>query len=270
MARETDHRFDLWWLGQSGFLLGWRHRHLLIDPYLSDSLTRKYAGTDKPHVRMSARVVDPARLNFIDAVACTHAHTDHLDPGTLRPLLTACPDAAIVAPEAERALVAERAGVDAARPLGVDAGDGVTAGGFTVAAVPAAHEEIERDENHRIRCLGYVCRFGPFAVYHSGDTLLYPGMAETVRRAAAEETIDVALLPINGRAPARRVPGNLDCEQAATLALELRASLAIPCHFNMFEFNTASPTTFVETCQQIGQPYAVLNLGERRTFIDSM
>ena len=28
-------------------------RHLLLDPYLSDSLTKKYAATDKPHVRMT-------------------------------------------------------------------------------------------------------------------------------------------------------------------------------------------------------------------------
>ena len=62
-AEGTD-RFHLWWLGQSGFLVQWRGYHLLLDPYLSDSLTRKYAGTDKPHVRMTARVVDPERLAF--------------------------------------------------------------------------------------------------------------------------------------------------------------------------------------------------------------
>ena len=33
--------FDLWWLGQSGFLLHWDGRYLLLDPYLSDSLTKK-------------------------------------------------------------------------------------------------------------------------------------------------------------------------------------------------------------------------------------
>jgi L-ascorbate metabolism protein UlaG (beta-lactamase superfamily) len=52
----------LWWLGQSGFLVHYDGRFALFDPYLSDSLTRKYAATDKPHVRMTERVVDPARL----------------------------------------------------------------------------------------------------------------------------------------------------------------------------------------------------------------
>ncbi|MCI0446120.1 MBL fold metallo-hydrolase, partial [bacterium] len=33
---------DIWWLGQSGFLLLWNGHSLLFDPYLSDSLTAKY------------------------------------------------------------------------------------------------------------------------------------------------------------------------------------------------------------------------------------
>src|SRR5687767_159151 len=49
----------LWWLGQSGFLVQWQGRHVLLDPYLSDSLTHKYADTDKPHVRMTEIVVVP-------------------------------------------------------------------------------------------------------------------------------------------------------------------------------------------------------------------
>ena len=72
-----------WWLGQSGYLVHAAGRFLLLDPYLSDSLTRKYAATDKPHVRMTDRVVDPRRLDFVDVVTASHVHTDHLDPETL-------------------------------------------------------------------------------------------------------------------------------------------------------------------------------------------
>ena len=57
----SDHsNFHLWWLGQSGFMVQWQGKHLLIDPYLSDSLTRKYAHTDLPHIRMTELVIDPA------------------------------------------------------------------------------------------------------------------------------------------------------------------------------------------------------------------
>ncbi|MCB0048941.1 MAG: MBL fold metallo-hydrolase, partial [Caldilinea sp.] len=56
-ARAELDRLQIWWLGQSGFLVQWQGHHLLFDPYLSDSLTRKYAATDKPHDRMTGRVI---------------------------------------------------------------------------------------------------------------------------------------------------------------------------------------------------------------------
>ena len=49
------------------------------------------------------------------------------------------------------------------------------------------------------------CDSGSITVYHSGDTLRYPNMADLLRPFA----IDVALLPINGNRPERRVAGNL-------------------------------------------------------------
>ena len=45
--------FYVKWLGQGGFELSDGEASILLDPYLSDSLTRKYAQTDKPHVRMT-------------------------------------------------------------------------------------------------------------------------------------------------------------------------------------------------------------------------
>ena len=251
--------FRLWWLGQSGFLVQWRGRHLLLDPYLSDSLTKKYAATDKPHVRMTERVVDPARLGFVDVVTSSHNHTDHLDAETLGPLLHANPDVVLVVPEANRAFVAERLGIDPAGPVGLDDGAEIDAAGFRIAGVPAAHEEIERDERGRGRHLGYVVRFGPFAIYHAGDGVPYEGQADRLRPFA----VDVALLPINGRAPERRVPGNFTGPEAARLARDIGARVAVPCHYEMFEFNTASPDAFAAEATRIGQPFRVLLGGEK-------
>jgi L-ascorbate metabolism protein UlaG (beta-lactamase superfamily) len=255
----------LWWLGQAGFLVAWRGRHLLLDPYLSDSLTRKYVDTDKPHERMTELVVEPERLSLVDVVTSSHAHTDHLDPDTLRALLTARPDVEIVAPEAHRDLVAERAGVTLERPLGLDDGQTVGAGGFSFTAVPAAHEEIERDAQGRMLHLGYVVRCGPFTLYHAGDTIPYEGMAVRVREAAGPGGIDVALLPINGRVPERRVAGNLWGDEAAAVAHDIGARLAIPMHFELFRFNSEPPDAFVEACTRLRQPHRVLQAGQRLT-----
>jgi L-ascorbate metabolism protein UlaG (beta-lactamase superfamily) len=264
-AGADPEELHLWWLGQSGFLVRWAGRTALLDPYLSDSLTRKYAGTDKPHERLTERVIAPERLAFAEAVSATHAHTDHLDPDTLAPLVRAAPRIALVAPEAHRALAAERAGLAPERVLGLDAGWSTGAGGFAFTAVPAAHEAIERDAAGHLLHLGLVVRCGPFALYHAGDTLPYPGQAAAVRAAAGPGGVDVALLPINGRRPERRVAGNLDGPQAAALAAELGARLAVPMHFQMFAFNTEPPDSFAAACAERAVEHRVLRAGERVT-----
>ena len=85
------------------------------------------------------------------------------------------------------------------------------------------------------------------------------GMADLLRPHA----VDVALLPINGRAASRRVAGNLDAAEAAALARDIGARVAIPCHYEMFTFNTASPEAFVAEAERLGQAYRVLRCGER-------
>jgi L-ascorbate metabolism protein UlaG (beta-lactamase superfamily) len=265
-ARLEPDSLHIWWLGQSGFLVQWQGHHLLLDPYLSDSLTRKYAETDKPHVRMTERVVYPGDLDFVDVVTSSHNHTDHLDAETLLPLMAANPHLQILVPAANRTFAAKRLGCDELLLLPIDDGEEVELRDFRIFAVPAAHEQIERDELGRSKHLGYVVaclRPGKYeaewTIYHSGDTLLYDGIVEGLFGLG----VDVALLPINGRAPERRVAGNLDGREAAELARAFGAMLAIPCHYDMFAFNTATPDLFVATCERLGQEYKVLRNGER-------
>lgn len=162
-------------------------------------------------------------------------------------------------PAANRAFVTERLNCEPDWPVGLDAGARVARAGFTITGVPAAHETLDLDDAGRHRYLGYVVQCGPWTIYHSGDTVGYPGMVETLRPFA----IDVALLPINGRAPERRVAGNLDGPEAAELASTVGARLAIPCHYDMFTFNTASPTRFQASCAALGQANVILRNGER-------
>jgi L-ascorbate metabolism protein UlaG (beta-lactamase superfamily) len=248
----------LWWLGQSGFLLHASGRTVLMDAYLSDSLTRKYENTDKPHVRMSERVIDPARLTRIDLVTVSHAHTDHCDAETLRPVLDANPAARLVVGRAIRDLVVERLGGYADRLEPIDAGESLSVAGIHVAAVPSAHDTVERDEHGYHRFLGFVVTIDALAVYHSGDTRRHGGLLDALRR----RDLDVALVPINGSRPERRVAGNMNGEEAAQLAHDAGARLAVPHHFDMFTFNTEPPDLFEATCARLGQAYRTLKHGE--------
>ena len=265
-ASSDPRLMHLWWLGQSGFLLKTQSLHVLFDPYLSDSLTEKYASTDKPHVRMTELAIDPARLDFIDVVSSSHNHTDHLDGETLIPLMEANPNLNVVVPAANRQFAAERLRVPLERLTAIDDGESIRVFDTLIHAVPAAHDTVERDEQGRCRFLGYVVEFGNWTIYHSGDTLLYDGLPERL----GKWKIDVAVLPINGRAPERRVAGNLWGREAAQLAKDIGAGCVIPCHYDMFEFNTATPDDFVDACSRLGQDYRVLQCGERCTFPSSL
>ena len=258
-ARQKPGELHIWWLGQSGFLLQYNDQHLLFDPYLSDSLSRKYAGTDKPHVRISEQVINPSQLTMIDVVTSSHNHTDHLDAETLLPLIRANPAVQFVIPEANRAFIGERLHTDSGWPIGLTDGQSVAVGEFIVHGVPAAHNELERDAAGHPKFIGYVVELGPYRVYHSGDTLWYKGIVDILR----PFNVDVAFLPINGNKPERRVAGNLDPDEAARLGRDIGAKLVIPHHYDLFEFNTADPADFVRACKRYGTPYRVMQLGER-------
>lgn len=256
LAGDTTN-FHTWWLGQSGYLITFNGSRLLLDPYLSDSLTAKYAATNKPHIRMSERVMEPELLKNISVVTSSHNHTDHLDAATLQPILKNNPDAAFVIPEANLEFVCDRVQCHVNYPTGLNDGESITIGQFTFYGVPAKHNEIERDDKGRCKFMGYVIRFGGWTIYHSGDTLWFDDMVDIL----APYNIDVAFLPINGNDPARGVAGNLNVEEAARLGKQVGAGMVIPCHYDMFTFNTADPALFAGHAEALHQPYHVMQHG---------
>ncbi|WP_395140461.1 MBL fold metallo-hydrolase, partial [Armatimonas sp.] len=153
----------VWWLGQSGYLVAHKGTRLVLDPYLSDSLSEKYAATDKPHTRMTERVVAPERLLGVSLITSSHNHTDHLDAQTLLPLFASNARAQLIVPTENLAFATERLG-GRTNLVGLNIGETVTLGSVQVTAVPAAHDE-------RLPCYaGYVLKIGSWTLYHSGDT----------------------------------------------------------------------------------------------------
>ncbi len=254
---EEKEGFRLWWLGQSGYLLQWNGKRVLIDPYLSDSLTKKYAETEKPHIRMSELVLQPDLLRNVSAVTSSHNHTDHLDAESLMPILKNNPSIKFIIPEANRAFVANRVQCALDFPIGMNDGLSVTVNEFTFIGIPAKHNELARDENGNCKFMGFVIKFGEYSVYHSGDTLWFEGMVELLK----PYQVDVAILPINGNDPSRKVAGNLNTEESVELGKAIGADYVIPCHYDMFTFNTADVNDFVTETERRGQGYKVLRGG---------
>jgi L-ascorbate metabolism protein UlaG (beta-lactamase superfamily) len=238
----------LWWLGQAGFALRHPGGRVLVDPYLSDGLAAKYAGRVYPHVRLHEAPVDPADLRDVDLVLHTHAHTDHLDPLTVRGLL-AGNRPRFAAPRARRDVALER-NVPVELLDAVDAGERIEVGGTAVTVVPAAHEELTRDDEGNHHFLGYVIEVGGVRLYHSGDCVPFAGQAELL----AGLDVDVALLPVNGRDPERLangVPGNFTVDEAVQLCRDAGIPELVCHHIGLFDFNTVAPAAVAGRLEQI-------------------
>ena len=227
------------WLGQAGFLVRTESHTLLVDPYLSDFLADKYRGREFPHERLMPPPIAVGEIDPLDFVLCTHRPSDHMDPATLAEIAAVHPGCRYIVPTAEGAHAAA-IGLPADRLLPIDAGDTLTpAEGLTVTAVPAAHETLEHDSAGRCRFLGYALHTCGLSVYHSGDTVDFPELSETLGPLG----IDCAILPVNGRdtfRSSRGVPGNMTATEAIGLCRTVGIPLLVPCHFGMFAFNTAS------------------------------
>ena len=228
----------LWALGQSGFAIKGGTTIAYIDPYLSGTMPRRRIPVP----------IDPSKIKNADVVFATHEHLDHADPDTLGPLLQASPDAMLVTSHQGSAIV-QQAGVDAGRMVVPRIGERVELAGLHYTAVPAGHYQYEIDAEGHARWMGFLIECNGVTIYHSGDTILFPELLQ----ALDGKTIDIALLPINGRdffREQRDIVGNLWPLEAVQLADRIGARVLIGTHNDMFAGNRISSGMLYDTRDQ--------------------
>jgi L-ascorbate metabolism protein UlaG (beta-lactamase superfamily) len=249
-APLPENVLGLAWLGQAGFALRFGGRLLLIDPYLSDHLARKYAGKEFPHIRRMPPPLDFNSLRGVDCVLCSHRHSDHMDPGALPVIAKNNPSCRFVVPRAELEH-ARTLGISDVQLVPMNASETVELfSEVSVEAIPSAHETLKSNERSEHHFLGFIIQLPSAAeskiqnleskIYHCGDCVVYPGLAERLRSAH----IDIALLPVNGRSEflsSRGIAGNMNFAEARQLCLDAQIPILIPHHFGMFDFNTVDP-----------------------------
>lgn len=227
----------LYWLGQAGFLIRSRSNTIVIDPYLSDSLAKKYQGQEFPHQRMMPPPIHPTQLTMVDWIMCTHRHSDHLDPETTSVIASNHLNLKVIVPAPEKKH-AISLGITERQLMAIKAGQQLALNpGISITAIPSAHEELKQNEAGEHFFLGYIIHFPDLTIYHSGDCVPYQGLADQLK----PFKIDLALLPINGRdayRKSRNVPGNFHFSEAIELCRQSGIQHLIPHHFGMFEFNT--------------------------------
>jgi L-ascorbate metabolism protein UlaG (beta-lactamase superfamily) len=231
---------SMWWLGQAGLVLRGPSAVVAVDPYLTRS-----ADLDCTY----PAPVAPADLTMLDVVLATHDHLDHIDPVGLPKLLDASPASLAVVPAATIDRVVAL-GIDAGRLRGAVVGDTIEAGGVRVHPFAAAHGAVPEagygfhlDDEGRHPFLGYLVEIDGVRICHTGDTIVYDGLAETLRSYHP----DVLLIPINGRSwfrEQRGIVGNVNVVEAAELAALSGARITIPIHWDLFADNLEDPEHF--------------------------
>ncbi len=231
---------SIWWLGQSGVIIRGRSATVAIDPFLTD-----YGQFG----RLYEPPFPPEAVGFLDLLLGTHDHADHIDPLGFPQLLAASPAALGVVPTAVLEAVAGRIG-STARLIGASVGRPFEHAGVRVTPIPAVHAVVPADGygfhldaagEHPF--LGYLIELDGVRLCHTGDTLVYPGLAEFLRDA----DLDLLLLPINGVSwfrELRGLVGNMNVHEAAELAELSGARVVVPMHWDLFADNTEDPAHF--------------------------
>ncbi|HWO54868.1 MBL fold metallo-hydrolase [Paenibacillus sp. FSL M7-1455] len=222
----------VWPLGQASFILKGGTTVIYIDPYVTHNPDRIYPAP-----------IDPEHITNADYCLITHEHMDHLDLDAIAAMVRTGRDTVFMAPACcwedmkkqgvprERFLIA-----DTEKEFGDET---------IIQPIPAAHEELETDEQGYHRYVGYLIKLNGVTVYHAGDTVVYEGLADRLRK----ESIDLGLLPINGRDAfrnSRGIVGNMDYREAAELAKTAGIGMTIPMHYDIFAGNAERPGYFVD------------------------
>jgi L-ascorbate 6-phosphate lactonase len=222
----------IFWLAQAGFVFKTpAGRIIYIDPYLTDSVHRQLGQLFYGFKRMVLPPIAPEEVEA-DVLVCTHSHEDHLDVDLIPVVARNRAPHFVGAPDCEPKFAA--LGLPSDRYTILRKGETLDFGDFRLTGVYADHGELAPD------ALGVLLQTGGIAVWQVGDTAYRPEKWQDV----FQQGIDVILPPINGAF------GNLNAVEAARLAGDAGAKVAIPCHFWMFAEHGGNPAQFLEACKE--------------------
>ncbi len=223
------------WLGQMGFLIESNGKKLCIDYYASPD-----------ELRQTPPPIPVDELKNIDVFVGTHDHIDHIDHESWKIWAKTNPNANFVFPTAHMDKVLAD-GVDVDNAVGLNDGDSVRLGSFTIHAIAASHEFLDQNsETGLYPYLQYIIETDGVRIHHAGDTVRYEGMMPKIKFFGK---IDIEILPINGRDAKRYLKnciGNMTYQEAADLAGEVRPGIVIPGHWDMFIENSEDPNAFMD------------------------
>jgi L-ascorbate 6-phosphate lactonase len=223
-----------WWIGQISFVVKFGSTVVYFDPFLSEHSKRRVPSFLKP-----------SEVTNADFIFGSHDHIDHIDRSTWNEISKSSPGAKFIVPIKFVEELSRSLNIEKERFIGMNDGMSVFLKGLEISAIPSAHELLDFDkETASYPYLGFVVTGNGVTVYHSGDTCIYEGIQDKLRK---WETLDIMFVPINGRDGRRlrsNLIGNMTFQEAVDLAGTLKPGLVVPAHYEMFAANSEDPELF--------------------------
>ena len=174
--------------------------------------------------------IDPYRIkkkDKADIVLITHSHSDHLSPADVSKVLTE--NTVLIAP---KDCIQQLEELSKSKVIVLEPGENFTVKGILIEAVPAYN--IVKKEFHpkKNKWVGYVMSIEGVRIYHSGDTERIPEMKDF--------SCDIAMLPLGQTYTMNSV------KEAAESAQDVKAKIAIPIHYGLYEGTAEDAEEFKE------------------------
>lgn len=239
----SKNKLEIIWLCQGGFLFILNNLRIVIDPYLSNSLSARGIERMQP-VPIAIEELKP------DYVCFTHDHGDHFDEETVRKIVTLYPDCQFIGPTSTFNHFVNL-GFESDRLFSViNSGEKIEISLGELHAIPAYHTDKYS--------VGFIIEWASgCTIYISGDTEYHTNIADNIL--SINKQIDIAFVCINGKL------GNMNADEACRLMKEIRPALTIPMHYGLFAENTVDPTIFIKLMEQNGLKAMPLIAGESIT-----
>ena len=226
----------IFWLGQAGYVIKTPAGQMIyIDAYLS------YTCETSPRRDVMSKRLIPPPIEMSEItnglVLATHMHGDHFDTETVQHLASHAREVHFGGPLSCIKICRElKIAEQRCHQLNVR-DDPTSFDGYCVQAVFADHGQDEPE------AIGIVVEAEGIRVYHTGDTSYCP---EKMRQVINLKP-DIIIPCINGGI------GNMTGVEAARLAADVGAKVAIPSHYWMFIIQNTNPegtpAAFLEACR---------------------
>jgi len=257
-SNVNENQLIVYFIGQSGYVVKIKDFIIYIDPYLTDYIENS-AGLNEKHMRRNyPSPIDPELIIKCDAIICTHAHVDHMDPWTLSQIKTDFQLYTSIGAFEKSDVKISRSRLTFLYP-----GTTYNLESFKLTPYPAAHYELA-DEKGRPDCLSIHIQWQDKSLFFWGDGIGYEKQYDLL----SPVKFDYFFAPINGRDAKREkmgIIGNIKEYELAEFCSKLSINHIIPNHYDMFKNNTGSAPLFQKEVKRRckGQSILILNCGDK-------